>query len=132
MIQQVLISLRNMTVEVTTDGIVKVNNVVVTATIHPQNIGSGVILSLDSSGFPRTVVDVPGVVKVELTTPVGRLRRKGHMAIISVPDAYAGLLNALCGNFNGDSADDNNPCSGGPPADCFVNDGSCTTTETYP
>ncbi|XP_013387794.1 uncharacterized protein LOC106156901 [Lingula anatina] len=126
MIQQVLINVRNMIVEVTTDGIVMVDNVVVTATIPPQNIGSGVMLFLDPSDFPRTVVDVPGVVKVELTTPVGALRRKGHRAIITVAGKYAGLLNALCGNFNDDPTDDVNPCSGGPPADCFVDDNSCT------
>ncbi|XP_013409203.1 zonadhesin-like [Lingula anatina] len=83
------------------------------------------MLSLDPTGFPRTVVEVPGVVKVELTTPVEGLRRKGHRAIITVPATYAGKLNGLCGDFDGDSADDESPCSGGPPADCFVDDGSC-------
>ncbi|XP_013387802.1 kielin/chordin-like protein [Lingula anatina] len=125
MIQEVLIHVRNMTIEMTTDGIVKVDGVVVVAAIAPQDVGHGVMLYLDPKDFPRTVVDLRGVLKVELTTPVGALKRKGHRATINIPETYGGYLNGLCGNLNGDPTDDNNPCDGGPPADCFVDDDSC-------
>ncbi|XP_013390462.1 IgGFc-binding protein-like [Lingula anatina] len=125
MIQQVLIAVRGMAIQITTDGTVKVNNATIVATTTPQDVGNGVMLSLNPEDFPRTVVEVPDVVKVALTTPVGESRRRGHRAIITVPNAYAGQLNGLCGDFDGDSTDYANPCSGGPPAHCFVNGGSC-------